>query len=284
MFGISRQSYYRAGWKVKQRQDVASQVVSLVCDVRRELPSVGTRKLYHILHEHLTELGVGRDKLFTILKANGMLIKPARSYRTTTNSKHMFHKHKNLVAKIVPERPEQIWVSDITYIGNRGKHRYLSLVTDAYSKKIVGYDLSESLHAASSIRALKMAIRNRQYRDRTLIHHSDRGIQYCCEAYQKQMAKHKIKCSMTESYDPYANAVAERINGILKQEFMLEEYNVSMPIMEEVVRQSIVRYNHFRPHLSCGMLTPNQMHKQQNVKIKTYKKKWLQTERFATIN
>lgn len=273
MFGISRQSYYRSGWRTQQHRDVATQVVSMVQDIRRELPQLGTRKLYHMLHQSLLDLSIGRDKLFAILKVNNMQIKPIRSYRTTTNSKHIFRKHKNLVAGIVPARPEQIWVSDITYIGNRGSHRYLALVTDAYSKKIVGYDLSESLHAEGCARALEMAIRNREYADQPLIHHSDRGIQYCCDQYQEQMEQHGIQCSMTESYDPYANAVAERVNGILKKEFMLEDYHVKTEIMRVIVAQSIEKYNAIRPHLSCGMLTPTQMHKQQQIKIKTYKKK-----------
>jgi transposase InsO family protein len=184
----------------------------------------------------------------------------------------MFRKHKNLIEGVIPTQPEQIWVSDITYIGGGKNHQYLSLITDAYSKKIVGYDLSDSLNVQGSIRALKMAVKHRIYRDQRLIHHSDRGIQYCCDAYQKQIAKHRIKCSMTESYDPYANAVAERINGIMKQEFLFVHGNEKLPVMQQIVRQSVERYNTLRPHLSCDMLTPNQMHRQQNIKIKTYKK------------
>jgi len=270
---MSRQSYYRAGWRQRHRRDVAAQVVAMVGSVRRDLPRVGTRKLYHILKEPLSALGVGRDKLFAILKANNMDIKPQRSYRMTTYSKHMFRKHKNLIIGVEPTRPEQIWVSDITYIGSRGNHQYLSLVTDAYSKKILGYDLSENLHAQGSIRALSMAIKNRHYKDKPLIHHSDRGIQYCCEAYQNQIEKNNLICSMTESYDPYANAVAERINGIIKAEFELEKYTHSKKLLRAIVGESIHAYNTLRPHYSCGMLTPERMHKQNKVRIKTYRKK-----------
>jgi putative transposase len=272
LFGISRQSYYRAGWRTRHRREVANRVVTMVKEIRRELPRVGTRKLYHILGDSLSELGVGRDKLFAIINANNLSIKPFRSYRMTTDSKHIFHKHKNLIAGTVPTRPEQIWVGDITYIGNKNNHSYLSLITDAYSKKIVGYNLSENLNAEGCVKALKMAVKNREYTDKPLIHHSDRGIQYCCDDYQKQITKHEIKCSMTECYDPYANAVAERVNGILKQEFLLEEYNVNKKIMKKIIMQSIENYNKIRPHLSCKMLTPNQMHKQNTIKIKTYKK------------
>ncbi len=186
----------------------------------------------------------------------------------------MFRKHKNLIESVVPSKPEQLWVSDITYIGMRNNHQYLSLVTDAYSKKIVGYDLSGSLDASGSVKALKMALKNRVYKHRKLIHHSDRGIQYCCTAYQKQIAKHGIQCSMTESYDPYANAIAERVNGILKQEFLYAHKQESLSIMKTIIKQSVDKYNAMRPHLSCEMLTPNQMHKQQKVKINPQRYPW----------
>ncbi len=272
MFGVSRQVYYRSKASVKQSQGKASQVVDLVRQVRQQMPRLGTRKLYYLLEDRLKTLGVGRDRLFSILKANHLLIKPVRSYRKTTDSHHRFHKHKNLVAELVPTKPEQVWVADITYIGNRDNQQYLALVTDAYSKKIVGHDVSASLGADGAIRALKQGLKTRSYKANTLIHHSDRGLQYCCDEYQKILTREKVKCSMTESYDPYANAVAERVNGILKQEFMLEDYRVKLPVMKQLVKNSIETYNTQRPHWSCQMLTPEQMHKQQTVKIKSYKK------------
>jgi transposase InsO family protein len=244
----------------------------MVMEVRQQMPRIGTRKLYYLLQDQLMDLGVGRDRLFAILKANHMLIRPKRSFRRTTDSYHRFRKHKNLIESTTPARPEQIWASDITYLGNRGNHRYLALITDTYSKKIVGYDLSESLGTAGAIRALKMGLRQRSYKEKKLIHHSDRGFQYCCDDYQKVLARKKVKCSMTESYDPYANAVAERVNGILKQEFLLEDYNVKLPVLKELVRNSIEIYNKKRPHYSCDMKTPEQMHKQAQIKIRSYKK------------
>jgi transposase InsO family protein len=243
----------------------------MVMEVRQQMPRIGTRKLHYLLKDQLNEIGIGRDKLFTILKANHMLMKPKRSYRKTTDSNHWYRKHKNLIEDITPVMPEQIWASDITYLGNRSNHRYLALVTDTYSKKIVGYDLSASLGADGAIRALKMGLRQRSYKEKKLIHHSDRGFQYCCENYQKVLARKKVRCSMTETYDPYANAVAERVNGILKQEFLLEDYNVKLPIMKELVRNSIEIYNKKRPHYSCAMKTPEQMHKQDQIRIKSYK-------------
>jgi putative transposase len=272
LLGVSRQVYYRAGQSVVKRQETAVQAVRLVLDVRKLMPRTGTRKLCFLLKEPLGELHVGRDKLFSILNANHLCIKPKRSYRTTTNSHHRFHKHANLVSQMPLIRPEQVWVSDITYVGNRYKHNYLALVTDAYSKKVVGYDLSNSLNVEGVQRALKMAVKQRIYADEPLIHHSDRGIQYCSDEYQKLLEKKQIKCSMTESYDPYANAVAERVNGILKDEFLLEQYKVDMLTMKKLVKNSINIYNNLRPHYSCYMLTPEQMHRQRTIKIRTYKK------------
>jgi len=278
LFGVSRQVYYRSIQSVKRKQSVAMQVVAMVYEIRCEMPRLGTRKLYYLLRDRLNAIGVGRDKLFSILKANHLLIKQQRSYRKTTDSRHRFHKHKNLIEGIVPSKPEQVWVADITYIGNRENQQYLALVTDAYSKKIVGHDVSGSLSAEGAIRALKKGLKSRAYKTNTLIHHSDRGLQYCCDDYQKVLTKQKVKCSMTESYDPYANAVAERVNGILKQEFMLEYNRVKLPVMQELVKNSIEIYNTKRPHWSCEMLTPEQMHKQETVKIKSYKR----TDRFKT--
>ena len=273
MVGVSRQKYYRAGWRTAAKQSVAAQVVALVLPVRRQMPRIGGKKLYFLLQEPLCPLGVGRDRFFDILRANDMLVEPKHQYRTTTDSRHMFRKHKNLVLDYVPVRPEEVWVSDITYVGTRNKHTYLALVTDAYSKKVVGYDLSDTLESSGAVRALKMANRTRRYQQEPLIHHSDRGVQYCCDEYQKELKRCGLKVSMTESYDPYANAVAERVNGILKQEFMLEELDADLTTMRKIVGQSVATYNNLRPHLSCGMLTPNQMHCQRDVTIKTYRRK-----------
>ncbi len=271
LLGVSRQVYYRSCKSRKQKQNKAEQVLALVQPIRMNMPRIGFRKLYHLLNEPLKELHVGRDKFLAILKANHMLIMPKRNYRITTNSHHRFRKHKNLVADMELNQPEQVWVSDITYIGGRSRNCYLALVTDAYSKKIMGYDLSSSLETEGSLRALKMAVKQRKYKSR-LIHHSDRGLQYCSNAYQEILKAKKIIPSMTESYDPYANAIAERVNGILKQEFLLEQYNADIETMKHLVMDTINTYNTQRPHWSCHMKTPDQMHLQRDVKIRTYKK------------
>jgi len=248
-------------------------VIELVKSKRIIMPKIGTRKLYYLLKEDLNELGVGRDKLFKILRANRLLIKPKKKYHTTTNSHHRFRKHKNQIKQLEFIRPEQVWVSDITYIGTRRNPSYLSLVTDAYSKKIMGYNVSDSLSVKGALNALEMALKNRNYKKEPIIHHSDRGLQYCSNEYQKILDVNNIKPSMTEKYDPYENAIAERINGILKQEFDIDKYDTTLDIKAKTVQNSIKIYNNFRPHLSNSLLTPKLMHQQKTLKRKSYKKK-----------
>lgn len=273
LFGIDRQVYYRAIRSEKQRKQVASKVVSLIEQVRSRQPELGTRKLYSILYGQLREMGVGRDRLFAIMRANHLGIKPKRSYHVTTDSHHRFKKHKNLIEKLVVNRPEQVWVADITYIGTRKSPMYLSLVTDAYSKKIMGFNVSKSLHATGANAALEQALEQRDYPKEPLIHHSDRGLQYCSDLYQETLNGDGVKCSMTEKYDPYQNAVAERVNGILKQEFIRGITTDDLALMRKLIEQSIYIYNNERPHWSCYMRTPKEVHKQKNMKIRTYKTK-----------
>lgn len=236
------------------------------------MPRLGTRKLYHILKPELQELGVGRDHLFKILKANHMLIKPKKKYHITTNSHHRFRKHKNLIKELEISRPNQVWVADITYVGTRENPMYLSLVTDAYSKQIMGYNVSDSLSTKGALSALKEALKNRSYSGEKLIHHSDRGLQYCSNQYQELLNKNEVVCSMTESYDPYENAIAERVNGILKQEFIELVKVERIDLMQKLVSQSVKTYNDLRPHLSCNMMTPRKMHQQKIIKARSYKK------------
>jgi len=250
-----------------------STVIELVKQVRLKLPKVGVRKLYELLFEELRLLGVGRDKLFCILRANKLLIQPKKRYHVTTNSFHRFKKHKNIIKDLLITRPDQVWVSDITYIGIRENPVYLALITDAYSKKIVGYNVSQSLNASGSIKALQMAISSRKNKTKPLIHHSDRGLQYCSNEYQTILGKNGIKPSMTEKYDPYENAIAERINGVLKQEFDIDKYHGRFKVKVNLVKDAINLYNNYRPHWSNRMLTPVEMHKQNKIKPRRYKKK-----------
>ena len=283
MFGLNRQVYYRSTKRSKASRKKAEQVIELVENIRMKMPRIGGRKLYFMLNEPLKTLKIGRDKFFNILKANHLLITPKRSYHITTNSHHRFRKHKNLVLDYQITKPNQVWVADITYIGNRKNPSYLSLITDAYSKKIVGHYVAENLTTEGSLLALKKAINTTELKELSLIHHSDRGLQYCSDEYQKNLEKNNIKCSMTQNSDPYENAVAERINGILKQEFNIDKFDVETKIKRKIVEESIEIYNELRPHFSNHYLTPNQMHKQEKLKIKTYKNKNQSKNVFALV-
>lgn len=236
-----------------------------------DLPRAGTVKLYKNLYTEMRELNVGRDMLNTILKANGLLVPPLRQYKVTTNSRHRFKKHKDLVTGLKITRPEQVWVSDITYLYCSGRHYYLSLITDAYSKVIAGYSVDVHMGVELVMDALKMAFKNRHYRGK-LIHHSDRGTQYCCNEYQELLRHMGILTSMTQDSDPYSNAIAERVNGILKQEFSLEQRSSSFEELEFIIKQSIEAYNFKRPHFSCNLLTPYKMHMQRKLPRREYKK------------
>lgn len=273
MFGIDRQVYYRNIRRKAIKRDKAEQVIELIKDLRLKMPRLGTRKMYYLLNAPLSKLNIGRDRFFDILRANHLLIKPKRSYHVTTNSHHRFRKHKNLIGSLTINRPEQVWVSDITYIGRKEKPCYLSLITDAYSKQIMGYYVADNLNTESSLKALKMAIKRRKNTQEYLIHHSDRGIQYCSDNYQQLLSRNQIDCSMTQNSDPYENAIAERVNGILKQEFNIDKYKVDLKIIKQIVKESIEIYNNQRPHLSNHLLTPKQMHNQNQLKIKSYKTK-----------
>ncbi|KGO83519.1 integrase [Flavobacterium beibuense F44-8] len=237
--------------------------------LRLEMPCIGTRKLYYLLSQELSQcdIKIGRDALFSYLRREGLLVKPKKSYTKTTFSKHWLHKHENLLKDYKIERSEQVYVSDITYIKSYERTHYLSLVTDAYSRKIVGYQLSNDMNAENVVKALKMAVKNRKS-TLPLIHHSDRGLQYCSRIYQEVLNKNNIKPSMTDGYDCYQNALAERINGILKNEFLIYKCK-NGKTLEKLIDVSINTYNNKRPHLSLSMKTPNFIHEKTSQQILT---------------
>jgi transposase InsO family protein len=242
------------------------------------MPYLGTRKLYYLLKKTFDsqQIHIGRDGLFDLLREEGLLIATKKRYTKTTNSKHWMHKYPNLIEHMKVERPEQLWVADITYVAVAQAYCYVHLITDAYSKQIMGYYTSENLAATSTLKALEMALNKRQYKDQ-LTHHSDRGLQYCSGLYTKVLAQHNIAISMTESGSPYDNAIAERVNGILKQEFGLDHTFETIDEVSKQVKQSVDIYNYQRPHLSNSLLTPNQMHQQNFLKPKPWHKKTTRT-------
>ena len=210
--------------------------------------------------------------MFKILSKEQLLITKRRKYVKTTNSKHWMRTYADGSKQITLKQPEQLWVSDITYLSTRTETLYLHLVSDAYSKQIMGYKLSKDLKAESTLKALQMALSRRVYQDRTIVHHSDRGLQYCSRIYINELLKNKCQISMTQDGSPYENAVAERINGILKDEFYCDEKFDSFEQAKRHIEQSIMIYNTKRPHLSCSMLTPTQMHRQDILPVKYWKK------------
>ena len=274
MFGLSRQSYYKNKTSRIKRNADLTLVRDMVMRIRCKMPKIGTRKLYYLIKDELNilHIKIGRDVLFNFLRAEHLLIKPKRSYVKTTNSKHWMKKYPNLIKDIEVTKPEQLWVSDITYIQTEQGHNYLSLITDAYSKKIMGYELLDNLSAQGPLKALKSALKNRKY-THDLIHHSDRGLQYCSADYINILKENNVKVSMTENGDPYENAIAERINGILKYEFLIIDGFKNHLEALKIIKESVEIYNDERPHLSCEMLTPNQTHLQQEIQIKKWKKK-----------
>ena len=265
LLGLTRQAIYQRESREKKRAIELAPVKDMVLEIRRFMPRLGGKKLYFLLKSKFVEEGItlGRDNFFSYLKSENLLVKPRRSYTKTTFSKHWMKKHPNLLKEFKPKEPEEVFVSDITYVqSDQGVH-YLSLVTDAYSRKIMGYELSDEMKATDVVKALDMTIDNREYQC-SAIHHSDRGLQYCSQVYQTKLSESDIKPSMTDGYDCYQNALAERINGILKQEFLLYKCK-NLDELKELVDESILIYNDMRPHLSLGMKTPNQVHKKDQM-------------------
>lgn len=263
--GISRQAHYQGQQRHQARCEQVATIVKLVRGRRVRQPRLGTRKLHHVLGEPLQQAGIkiGRDALFDVLRQERLLVAPRRAYHKTTDSHHRFRRHPNLLKpgeqQVSARASEQVWVADITYLPTADKFVYLSLVTDAYSRKIVGWHVHDSLQTEQVSQALKMALRARQTTQR-LVHHSDRGIQYCSGYYQQIHRRHALTCSMTDGYDCYQNALAERVNGILKTELLLQRpANLSQAIC--MVRQSVAIYNDERPHLSLKMQTPDAVHR-----------------------
>jgi len=256
-YGYSRQGYYQHRRLADQRQHEESVILATVRQFRCQQPRVGGRKLHYMLQD--CGVYVGRDRLFEILRDHHMLVQRRKRYTRTTDSRHPFRYYSNLIKDIRIDRPGQVYVSDITYIHTLEGFQYLALVTDYYSRKIVGYNLSDSLSIEGSIRALRMALQQLK-EPSELIHHSDRGVQYCSKAYVDLLNKHGVKISMTEQDHVYENALAERVNGILKDEFCLGDTLRSKHIARTMVKESVKIYNQSRLHMSLNYRTPESVY------------------------
>lgn len=272
-FGITRQAYYQNVWGGISITIEEELIIQEVKQIRKRHHRIGTRKLYEMLQSFLIEhqIKIGRDALFDMLSVNHLLVRKRKRYIVTTNSRHWLRKYPNLVREFVPTAINQLWVSDITYWKLDDTHVYISFLTDVYSHKIIGYQVAETLEAIESIKALQMAVNDLGLnRPVDLIHHSDRGHQYCSQGYVKLLQDHNIKISMTENGDPLENAVAERVNGIIKGEYLEHLFPKCINDASIALKTVVDLYNNERPHMSVGNLTPNFIH-QSKSNIKTEK-------------
>lgn len=280
LFGKTRQAFYDQANRDTTQQIRDALIVDAVKTVKTTVSaSMGALKTLSIIRPELKnyQISIGRDRFYRLLRDHDLLVKRRkRRYAITTNSNHPFRKYSDLTGAITLNRAEQLWVSDITYLRTHGGFSYLSVITDAYSRKIVGYHLSQSLSVKGCLIALDKAIASRQHKEQGLIHHSDRGIQYCCDAYVKRLKKSNVAISMTQNGSPYENALAERVNGILKTELGLNKTFRDYSDAIGPVARAVDIYNRLRPHMSLDYMTPSQAHKaagklKKRWKAKTYK-------------
>lgn len=259
---MSRQAYYKDRKLFDNKSENNDFILSCVKSIRRKHSRLGTLKLRNELQDEIKKCGrgYGKNKFFDLLRTHDLLLKRRRRYSITTNSNHPFYKHSNRLANMEITAPDQAWVSDITYLQTRDRFVYLSLVTDVYSRKIVGWNVDVSLAVEGAMEAMKMAIGNSSG-TKGLIHHSDRGIQYCCHAYNKLADKKGIKMSMGEAGNCYDNAIAERINGILKDEYLLDSEFVDKKHAVKAVKEAVYLYNYERPHWSLNLKKPADIYK-----------------------
>ena len=272
-FGVTRQAYYQHFWSMTDHVIEEDLIVQEVLQIRKNHRWMGGRKLYEKLYPFMLEhqIKMGRDAFFDLLSYHGLLIRRRKRRIVTTNSSHWLRKYPNLIRDFVPTAPNQLWVSDITYWKINNKDVYINLITDAYSRYIVGYHGAPTLEAIESIKALKMALKTmKNNQPESLIHHSDRGVQYCSSDYVKLLQDNGIEISMTENGDPLENAIAERINGIIKNEYLIDYSVDNIGNAQQLLKKAVELYNYDRPHMSIGNLTPAHVY---------YSKTTLKTER-----
>jgi transposase InsO family protein len=268
LLGVTRQAYYQHFWEAGAISFEQEIVLNEVRKIRAIHPVIGGKKLYVLLQSFLLEhqIKMGRDALFDLLAAHYLLVRKKKRKVFTTQSFHWLRKYPNCIREIVPTKANEIWVSDITYYRTKKGFVYISFITDAYSKKIVGYHAADTLETVHTLSALQMAIKENGPSLSGLIHHSDRGVQYCSYDYVKLLQDNNIIISMTENGDPLENAIAERVNGIIKQEYLEHHMLNNKDEVMELLATSINVYNKLRPHMSCNMLTPETVH-QNNIAV-----------------
>jgi transposase InsO family protein len=275
-FGITRQAYYQNSWNcidISIEEDI---LLKEVMEIRKNHKRMGTRKLYEKLQPFMVEhqIKMGRDGLFDLLSSNSMLVRKRKRGIKTTQSSHWLRKYPNLIRDFIPTAPNQLWVSDITYWKINSGHVYISFITDAYSHKIVGYHVAPTLETIESVKTLKMALSGflgKPEIRRNLTHHSDRGVQYCSHEYVKLLQDNHIQISMTENGDPLENAIAERLNGILKDEYLMDIPVKSIDEAKKALAKAVYLYNEDRPHMSIGNNYPSKVHEQSLKSDKLWK-------------
>lgn len=273
LFGYTRQAWYEQINRQQSRCFDESIILDLVRRERGIAKRVGCRSLFQILSEEIIahDIKMGRDAFFDLLRQHDLLIRPQRKYTVTTNSHHRFRKYPNLIENMKVLQSERVWVSDITYIRVGQRFYYLILITDVYSRKVVGYNFADTMDTDFCVKALEEALAQREYPERELIHHSDRGAQYCSKKYTAVLQDNGIKISMTESGSPYENALAERMNRTFKDRFDIGRTFSSAHEADRAIKQSIDYYNGRLPHSSCDLMTPNEAHQKQGVLKKHWK-------------
>ena len=271
LFGYSRQAFYKQQQLQFATLSKTKLIIEQVLHIRKQQPKCGGRKLLFMLQPFFRQqdIVIGRDAFFNLLAKNKLLVRNKKRRVNTTNSKHFFYRYPNLAAGFTPLHAHELWVADITYIPVQDRFAYLHLITDAYSRKIVGFHVSDNMRVESSVLALQKAL-DQKPADAIVIHHSDRGMQYCSNEYVKLLKEHHAMISMTQNGDPYENALAERVNGILKTELISETYANAKEAMQHITR-CITIYNYRRVHSSINYQIPHHVHEQKGPQIKRWK-------------
>jgi putative transposase len=285
LLGYSRQGFYKHLREEEKEMFFQDMIIEKVLEIRELMPKLGGRKLYFLISGYLQEhsIKLGRDAFFSLLGSRDLLVRIRRRKAITTNSNHPWRRYANLIRDFIPSSIDQLWVADITYIIIDDGFGYLSLITDAFSHKILGFTLSPDLKAEGCIEALQKAITSLKIKPKGLIHHSDRGVQYCCFGYIQVLESEEIAISMTQTGNPKENSVAERVNGILKGELLKTSYPDFEAASQDIAK-AVGTYNQFRPHSSIGNLTPNQAHSKEGLIPKKLWKTYYRSAKPAASN
>jgi transposase InsO family protein len=269
--GYSPQAYHKKQKRTVIQLGHEQLILQQIDTIRKYQPRCGGRKLFIMLQPFFNQhqITMGRDNFFDLLRTNKLLVRKIKRSVHTTNSKHHFRRYPNMVKDFTPLKAHEMWVADITYIPLKNRFAYLFLITDAYSRKIVGFHVSDDMKVSSATLALRKALAQKPP-ETIVIHHSDRGIQYCSTAYVQLLQQHHAHISMTQNGDPYENAIAERVNGILKSE-LISRYYDNIDIASIHIARCITIYNYKRRHSSLNWQIPNDVHKQQGPQIKRWK-------------